>query len=116
MKAKQLPFLFLLVFSHTAVLAQIDSTLLKKAPQDTTKQAMNMDAIYNRPFIDIGEFPVSLGGYMEVNWQHLGTDGVSEGHQFQARRLTLFVASTISKKIKFLSEIEFEEGGQGNCH
>ncbi len=34
--------------------------------------------------------------------QHLGTDGVSEGHQFQARRLTLFVASTISNKIKYL--------------
>jgi hypothetical protein len=111
MKIKQILFLFLLVFSYNATFAQIDSTLLKKAPKDTTKQAMNMDAIYNRPFIDIGKFPVSLGGYMEVNWQHLGTDGVSEGHQFQARRLTLFVASTISTKIKFLSEIEFEEGG-----
>jgi len=111
MKIKQILFLFLLVFSYNATFAQIDSTLLKKAPKDITKQAMNMDAIYNRPFIDIGKFPVSLGGYMEVNWQHLGTDGVSEGHQFQARRLTLFVASTISTKIKFLSEIEFEEGG-----
>lgn len=92
--------------------AQIDSTLLKRVPQDTLSQTMNMDAIYNRPFLEVGKLPVSMGGYMEVNWQHLSTDGVSEGHQFQARRLTLFVASTIAKKLKFLSEIEFEEGGK----
>eukprot|EP01132_Coremiostelium_polycephalum_P014484 gene14484-17582_t len=67
-----------------------------------------MDAVYERPFITVGKLPVSLGGYMEANWQHSGTDGVSEGHQFQFRRMTLFVASTISKRIKFLSEIEFE--------
>ncbi|MCU0609428.1 MAG: hypothetical protein MUF22_06665, partial [Chitinispirillaceae bacterium] len=36
-----------------------------------------------------------------------GTDGVTEGHQFQMRRLTLFVASSIYRRIKFLSEIEF---------
>lgn len=71
---------------------------------------MNMDAVYNRPFLSVGKLPVSLGGYMEANWQHLGTDGVSEGHQFQMRRLTIFIASSISKRIKFLSEIEFEDG------
>ncbi|NOT36568.1 MAG: hypothetical protein HOP11_04265 [Saprospiraceae bacterium] len=92
--------------------AQIDSTLLNNVIADTGKQTLNMDAVYNRPFLGIGKLPVSLGGYAEVNWQHIGTDGVSEGHQFQMRRMTLFVASTISKKIKFLSEIELEEGGK----
>ena len=111
MNLKQLQFLIFILLSNGIVIAQIDSTLLKKVQQDTVI-GMNMDAVYNRPFIDVGKFPVSLGGYMEMNWQHLGTDGISEGHQFQARRLTLFVASTISKKIKFLSEIEFEEGGK----
>ena len=91
--------------------SQIDSTLFKRTEKDTSQQ-LNMDAIYDRPFLSYGKFPVSLGGYAEVNWQHIGTDGVSEGHQFQMRRMTLFVASTISKKIKFLSEIEFEEGGK----
>jgi hypothetical protein len=100
-----------LFFSINAV-AQIDPSLLKRIPKDTTKQTMNMDAVYNRPFVAVGKLPVSLGGYAEVNWQHIGTDGVSEGHQFQMRRMTLFVASTISKKIKFLSEIELEEGGK----
>jgi hypothetical protein len=94
------------------VQAQIDPSLLKRVPKDTVNRTMNMDAVYNRPFIGIGKLPVSLGGYMEANWQHLGTDGNSEGHQFQFRRVTLFVSSTIGKRLKFLSEIEFEDGGK----
>jgi hypothetical protein len=90
--------------------AQIDTTLLKRTPKDTSDLQLNMDAVYSRPFLTIGKLPVALGGYIEGNWQHLGTDGVTEGHQFQMRRLTLFVASTIYKRIKFLSEIEFEGG------
>ncbi|CAN5624741.1 hypothetical protein BH10BAC2_BH10BAC2_13260 [soil metagenome] len=100
------------IFFCSATQAQIDTSLLRRIPKDTLIRTMNMDAVYNRPFIGVGKLPVSLGGYMEVNWQHLGTDGVSEGHQFQARRLSLFIASSISKRIKFLSEIEFEEGGK----
>ena len=92
--------------------AQIDPALLKRIPKDTTQQMMNMDAVYNRPFVTVGKLPVALGGYMEANWQHLGTDGVSEGHQFQFRRVTLFVSSAIGKRLKFLSEIEFEDGGK----
>lgn len=94
------------------VRAQIDPLLLKKPAKDTAKPAMNMDAVYNRPFVTVGKLPVSVGGYMETNWQHIGTNGVSEGHQFQFRRATLFVSSTINKRLKFLSEIEFEDGGK----
>ncbi len=100
-----------LIFS-SGVSAQIDPSLLKRVPKDTGSKTMNMDAVYNRPFITIGKLPVSLGGYMEANWQHLGTDGISEGHQFQFRRVTLFVSSTIGKRLKFMSEIEFEDGGK----
>ena len=90
--------------------AQIDSTLLRRTSKDTTKMLLNMDAVYNRPFLSVGKSPVSIGGYVEANWQYFGTNGLTEGHQFQMRRLTLFVASGISKRIKFLSEIEFEDG------
>lgn len=93
-------------------MAQIDPALLKVIPNDTVKKTMNMDAVYDRPFVAVGKLPVSVGGYMEANWQHLGTNGISEGHQFQFRRMSLFVASTVGKKIKFLSEIEFEDGGK----
>jgi hypothetical protein len=99
-----------LLLSGAAAIAQIDSTLLRKTDSDTTKLKLNMDAVYSRPFLSLGKLPVAIGGYVEANWQHLGTDGVTEGHQFQMRRLTLFIASSIYKRIKFLSEIEFEDG------
>ena len=93
-------------------MAQIDSTLLKRVDRDTSKILLNLDAIYNRPFLSVQKTPVAIGGYVEANWQHLGTDGITEGHQFQMRRLTLFVASGISKRLRFLSEIEFEDGNK----
>lgn len=102
----------IVLFISNCVRAQIDPSLLKTVPKDTIKQMMNMDAVYNRPFVAVGKLPVSLGGYMEANWQHLSTDGVSEGHQYQFRRMTLFVSSTIGKRLKFLSEIEFEDGAK----
>lgn len=107
---KKIIFLFLFALASLNVFSQIDSTLLRRSTVDTSGMKLNMDAVYNRPFLTMAKVPVAVGGYVEANWQHLGTDGISEGHQFQMRRLTLFVASAISKRIKFLSEIEFEDG------
>ena len=104
--------LYLLFAGCINLQGQIDPLLLRRIPKDTVKQMMNMDAVYNRPLLAAGKLPVSLGGYMEANWQHLATNGISEGHQFQFRRMTLFVSSTISKRLKFLSEIEFEDGAK----
>ena len=92
--------------------AQIDSTLLKRVPVDTSKNLLNMDAVYNRPFLQVGKLPVSVGGYIEADYGYIGEDGVTAGHSFRVPRMTLFVASSIHRKIKFLSEIEFEEGGE----
>lgn len=94
----------------TQAFSQIDTTLFRRTPKDTSHIQLNMDAVYNRPFLSMRKLPVAVGGYVEANWQHMGTDGITEGHQFQMRRMTLFVASSISKRIKFLSEIEFEDG------
>jgi len=69
-----------------------------------------MDAVYNRPFLSAGKSPIAIGGYFEANSQYASTDGVSDGLSFQMRRMTLFISSTIAKKIKFLSELEFEDG------
>ncbi|HNP16848.1 MAG TPA: hypothetical protein PKL31_00335 [Fulvivirga sp.] len=92
---------------------QVDSSLFKRTAIDTTlAKGMNMDAVYNRPFLNMGKLPVSLGGYMEADYQYMGEDGITEGHTFRIPRMTLFVASSIHRKIKFLSEIEFEEGGE----
>ncbi len=110
MKTRSILIVVLLVSAGYGSQAQIDSALLRRTSRDTTRLSMNMDAVYNRPFLALGKLPVALGGYVEANWQHLGTDGITEGHQFQMRRMTLFVASGISKRVRFLSEIEFEDG------
>ena len=99
----------LLCFTGTAY-AQIDSTLLRRKPATKNDMQLNMDAVYNRPFLSMGKLPVALGGYAEANWQHLGTEGITDGHQFQMQRMTLFVSSGIGKRLKFLSELEFEDG------
>jgi hypothetical protein len=109
MKKKYLLFVFVFAFAKTST-GQIDPTLLRRVPKDTLRPQMNLDAVYNRPFLQIGKLPVALGGYAEANYQYLQEDGVTEGHQFQMRRLTLFVSSSIANRIKFLSEIEFEDG------
>lgn len=99
-------FCLLTVFAF----AQIDPDLLRKPAIDSSGKELNMDAVYNRPFIKVAKLPVALGGYVEANYQYLGENGITEGHQFQMRRLSIFLSSSISKRIKFLSEIEFEDG------
>ena len=91
-------------------IAQKDTLLLSRVIGDTSKIKMNLDAVYDRPFLQIKKLPIALGGYLEMNTDYSGTDGVNEGLSFQFRRLTIFMSSTITKKIKFLTEIEFEDG------
>ena len=109
---QNLVYILFLLFSLTAS-AQVDESLLKKIPVDTSMQSsMNMDAVYNRPFLQVGKLPVSVGGYVEADYQYMGEDGITEGHTFRIPRMTIFLASSINRKIKFLSEIELEEGGK----
>src|SRR5215203_1531131 len=107
---KQLIVCLFFLLSSAHLKAQIDPELLRSPQQNRDSTLLNMDAVYNRPFIQVGKLPVALGGYVEANYQYLGENGITEGHQFQMRRLTLFVSSSISKRIKFLTEIEFEDG------
>lgn len=81
--------------------------------QQSKDSIMNMDAAFNRPYLTSDKSPVSLGGYLEANTIHSTNDqGDTDGLSFQARRLTLFVSASISKRIKFMTEIEFEDGGK----
>lgn len=107
---KQINLLLAFLFFSAIAGAQIDPELLRSPQNDTGGLKLNMDAIYDRHFMKVGKLPVALGGYAEANYQYLGENGVTEGHQFQMRRLTLFVSSSISQRIKFLTEIEFEDG------
>ena len=90
--------------------AQTDSIVIKRSPIDTSIIKLNMDAVYDRPFLATGKLPLVIGGYFEVNTQYAQTDGITDGFSFQFRRMSIFLSSTIAKRIKFLSEIEFEDG------
>lgn len=103
--------LFFLLFGlYFPADAQQDSTFLKRIPTDSTNQKLNMDAVYNRPFLAPGKVPLAIGGYAEANTQYAVTDGIEEGFSFQFRRTNLFFSSTIAKRIRFFSELEFEDG------
>ncbi|HEY6502790.1 MAG TPA: hypothetical protein VIZ28_02335 [Chitinophagaceae bacterium] len=108
---KQVLIVFTLLISAVAF-SQRDSSLFKRVLPDTGKTVMNMDAIYNRPLLQVGRLPATLGGYVEANTAYFSEDGISEGLSFQLPRLTLFVSATITQRIKFLTEIELEEGGK----
>ncbi|MEQ1746680.1 MAG: hypothetical protein ABMA02_14710 [Saprospiraceae bacterium] len=105
----------LLLFFVQNIGAQADTSWLRRvAPSatDSVPGKMNMDAVYDRPFLQMGKMPVALGGYVEANTAYFSEDGITEGLSFQLPRLTLFMSSTIARRIKFLTEIEFEEGGR----
>ncbi|PWK17089.1 phosphate-selective porin O/P [Arcicella aurantiaca] len=100
----------LLVFCQF-VYAQTDTTIFRrKVVLDSAQNGMNMDAVYNRPFLQIGRTPLGIGGYAEMNTNYAVTDGKGEGFSFQMRRMTLFLGGSLHRKIKFMSEIEFEDG------
>jgi len=102
----------LLFFMSLNLQAQKKDSFITRIPVDTSDTKLNMDAVYNRPFLAINKSPVALGGYLEANVLYSSEDGVSEGWSFQARRLTIFMSASIAKRIKFLTEIEFEDGAK----
>ncbi len=108
-KPKQLLLAIMLLATSGVINAQTEPVISRVAV-DTSQSSLNMDAVYNRPFLAIKNTPVALGGYLEANSIYSSTDGLSEGLSFQARRLTIFMSASISNRIKFLSEMEFEDG------
>lgn len=93
-----------------ALLFFLVSTSAMAQQTDSSELQLNKDAVYNRPFLQTGNFPVALGGYVEAHGEYFVTDGITDGISFKIPRMTLFVYSVIKERIKFLSEIEFEEG------
>lgn len=93
------------------LIAQVDQSLLKDDRSDSLENAMNMDALSNRVYATSSS-PVSIGGYLEADYKYIGEDGLTDGHTFRIPRVSLFITSSISSRIKFMSEFEFEEGGE----
>lgn len=102
--------LYLLIFFYMeTALAQKEKSGIEQSVQESQ---LNMDAVFSRPSLSFEKVPVALGGYLEANTMHRIEEGITDGLSFQARRLTIFMAASISERIKFLTEIEFEDGGK----
>lgn len=76
-----------------------------------TQNATTQDAIYRRPFIT-SFANTSIGGYAEANTNYFVQDGITEGFSMELRRFNLFVFSSVSSRVKFFAELEFERGTQ----
>ncbi len=86
---------------------------MEGAAQADTIQAADtilaQEGIYNRPFItSVGR--TAIGGYVEGNTNWFKEDGVGEGFSMELRRFNIFLFSTISPRIRLISELEFEHG------
>ncbi len=67
--------------------------------------------IYNRPFLaSVGR--TAIGGYVEGNTNYFREDGISEGFSMELRRFNIFLFSSIGSRIRFISELEFEDGAE----
>ena len=76
------------------------------AAQDTT---MVQGGIYQRPFL-VASGRTAVGGYAEGHAGYFRTDGVSEGWSMELRRFNIFLFSSVGRRLRFISELEFEHG------
>ncbi|MFA5667913.1 MAG: hypothetical protein WC967_01620 [Balneolaceae bacterium] len=106
------PKYIITILLYIGLNSTVQAQQTNKSVNDSTENKMNMDAVYDRPFLSAQKMPVAVGGYLEANVIYAGEEGINEGYSFQARRLTMFMSASISRRIKFMSEIEFEEGGK----
>jgi len=75
---------------------------------DTTQLVLQSEAIYARPFLKNNPLPFAVGGYMDANSYYGGTNGQNNGLSFEMPDFTLFLASHLRERVRFLSEIAFE--------
>ena len=106
----------------TAITLLVLSSIMGHAQTDTTKKklitrvdlsdssSVNQDASYGRPFIGLGKTGVALGGYIEGNTNYFMEDGVTEGFSMELRRFNIFIFAALGKRVRILSELEFEHG------
>lgn len=79
-----------------ALHGQVDTTMAQEGP-------------FDRPFI-ASVASASIGGYLEGNTNYFVEEGVSDGFSMELRRFNVFLFSQISRRVRFLSELEFEHG------
>ena len=91
----------------TIVTAVAAASAAAQEPADTS--ILGQDGPYNRPFIGaLGG--TSIGGYLEGNSNYEVEDGITEGFSMELRRFNVFLFSQVSRRVRFISELEFEHG------
>lgn len=70
---------------------------------------MVQGGIYQRPFL-VTAGRTAVGGYAEANANYFRTDGVSEGFSMELRRFNIFLFSSVGRRLRFISELEFQHG------
>lgn len=76
------------------------------AAQDTS---MVQGGIYQRPFL-VSAGRTAVGGYAEGHASFFRADGVGEGLNLELRRFNIFLFSSAGRRVRFMSELEFEHG------
>ena len=71
--------------------------------------AMVQGGIYQRPFL-ITSGATAVGGYAEGNANYFRTDGIGDGFSMELRRFNIFLFSSVGRRLRFISELEFEHG------
>ncbi len=75
----------------------------------------------DRPFVKggVGDKPfitragkTSLGGYTEAHFRYEREEGVTDEVTFVPKRVNLFTFTPVGDRVRVVSEIEFEEGGE----
>lgn len=67
------------------------------------------DALYARPFV-ASAVRTAIGGYVEGNTNYFVEDGITDGFSMELRRFNVFLFSSISPRVRLISELEFEHG------
>jgi hypothetical protein len=98
------------VLIPSAAASQADSLAASRAGQ-AADSITAQDGLYNRPFI-ISTGGTTVGGYLEANSNHFKDEGVGNGFSMEMRRFNIFLFSSISPRVRFLAELEFERGAE----
>lgn len=101
--------ILLTIALYTPVLQAQSGKSEEVSPQG---KPLTIGGIYDKPFITGLGDRLRIGGYVDAQFRHHRTLGIAEEQSFLLERVNLFTFSNISDRVRFISEFEFEDGGE----
>ena len=103
----------LLLLLLTALFTPVLQAQTDDAKEDSPQaRSLTKGGIYDKPFITGIGGRLRIGGYVDAQFRHHRTLGIVEEQSFLLERMNLFTFTNISDKVRFISELEFEDGGE----